>query len=179
MKLDIRRKLPLAFASLAITTATLTQAQDGTFAASNVIAGVRQYIYDTDGTTFLPKSNGAVQFVLNGTVLGAGTYGLFIDGIFSAGVIRVPGLAGNVVTIGVDVWDKSTGATYAIASASGHFMPEQSVTIILGGAGGGVPATASPLAGFIGGKLIAAPEPSTLALVALGLGGLIFLARRR
>ncbi len=146
-------------------------AADGTFAASNVINGVRQYIFDTDGTK-LATANGAVQFVYNGAVVGTGTYGFLAPGTFSAGTISIPGQAGNSVAITVDVWDKTSGATFDVATQT----LTQTVTITLGG-GGVPPATAAPLTGFTGGTL--APEPSTIALAALGLGGLLFISRRK
>jgi hypothetical protein len=175
MKLEMRRKLPLTFVALS-TLATAALAQDGTFYGSNIIGGVRQYIYDIDGKTLLPKADGAVQFVYNGTVLGSGVYLFLANGLFSVGTISIPNMAGQHVAIEIDVWDKSTATTYTAALTSGHFLSEQKVTINLGGAGG-VPASPAALFGFTGGQLIAAPEPSTLALAALGLGGLIFIFR--
>jgi len=146
-------------------------AADGTFLASNIVNGVREYIFDTDGTK-LAVANGAVQFVFNGAVVGAGTYNFLQPGTFSAGTISIPGQAGNTVQITVDVWDKTSGATFDTASQT----LQQTVSITLGGAG--VPAaTAAPLTGFTGGTL--APEPSTIALAALGLGGLLFISRRK
>ncbi len=154
-------------------------AADGTFAASNIIGGVREYIYlsDIDRTlTKLPKERGAVQFVYNGAVVGAGTYGFLAAGTFSAGTISIPGQAGNSVAITVDVWDKASGATFDIATAT----LSQTVTITLGGAGS-PPVTAAPLTGYTGGIMytIYTPEPSTLALAAFGLGGLLFVIRRK
>jgi hypothetical protein len=179
MKLEMRRKLPLTFVALS-TLATAALAQDGTFSVSNLIFNgtgvVREYIYDIDGSTLLPKAAGAVQFVYDGTVLGLGTYGFVTDGIFANGAIGIPGKAGQTVTIAIDVWDKSTATTYTAALTSGHFLPEQKVTINLGGVGG-VPSSPAQLGGFAGGKLITAPEPSILALTALGLGSLIFIFR--
>ena len=156
-------------------------AADGTFAASSIIGGVREYTYNPDGTTKLLKANGAVQFVYNGAVVGTGTYGFLQDGTFSAGTLSIPGQAGNQVSITIDVWDKSTQATYDLAStvAGGIYLPAQTVTITLGGAGV-PPATAAALTGFTGGTMLkVVPEPSTIALAAFGLGGLLFISRRK
>jgi PEP-CTERM motif len=174
------KTLLLATTLAAFATAAL--AQDGTFSGSNIIGGVRQYIYEEDWQTLLPKANGAVQFVYNGTVLGAGVYPFIANGLFSVGTINVPNMAGQSVDIEIDVWDKSTAATYkgALSNIGGHFLWPQTVYITLGGAGN-PPATPAALVGFTGGHLLdlTVPEPSALALAALGLGGLFFLGRRR
>jgi len=171
----------ILFAVVAAATFSSAFAADGTFAASNIIGGVRQYIFDSDGTTKLAKANGAVQFVVNGAVVGAGTYGFLQAGTFSAGDVSIPGAAGTTVSVTIDVWDKTTFATYADASTlgGGKYLT-QTVSITLGGAGN-PPATSAALTGFTGGKLtlIPTPEPSTVALAALGLGGLLFISRRK
>jgi len=168
----------ILFAVVAAATFSSAFAADGTFAASSIIGGVREYTFDVDGTTKLAAAKGAVQFVVNGAVVGAGTYNFLQAGTFSSGDISIPGAAGQTVQITIDVWDKTTGATYDIASKSGAYLPSQTVTVTLGG-GGNPPATSAALTGFTGGKLILAPEPSTVALAALGLGGLLFISRRK
>jgi len=148
---------------------------DGSFTASSIIGGVRQYTYDLDGITKVSKDNGAVQFVFNGAVVGAGTYNFASAGTFSAGVVNIPGQAGNTVSLTIDVWDKSTAATYEDALKVGKYLPSQTITITLGSD----KLPPSELTGFSGGKLVLAPEPSTVALAALGLGGLLFISRRK
>ena len=148
-------------------------AADGTFAASNIIGGVRQYVYDIDGTTKLAKANGAVEFFYNGSALGDGAYGFFADGIFSAGTLSIPGQSNSRVEITIDIWDKTTAATYEQASLFGRGY-SQTLSIFLGG-DGNPPAS---LVGFQGRGLILTPEPSTVALAALGLGGLLLVSRR-
>lgn len=165
-------------------------AADGTFAASNNIydpvskTNIRQYIFDVNGTTKLAVANGAVQFLINGAVVGAGAnntgiYGFLQAGLFSAtDPIVIPNAAGQTVSVTIHVWDKSTAATYELAQISGNYLPAQTVSIVLGG--GGTPAApAASLYPFKSGSLVPAPEPSTYALAALGLGGLLFISRRK
>ncbi len=161
-------------AVMAGTAAFGASARDGTFYASAVISGVREYVYLYDwGGEKLPKDRGAVQFVYKGAVVGAGTYGFLVDGLFSAGVIGIPGEAGDRVAITVDVWDKASGATFETA----YGRLSQTVSIVLGGAGS-PPALPAQLTGYTGG-VIYTPEPSTVALAILGLGGLLFVSRRK
>jgi hypothetical protein len=160
------------------TVAFSACALDGIFSANNIIGGVRQYIYDLDGTTKLSVDQGAVQFVYNGAVVGAGTYPFLVAGIFSDGVLGIPNQAGQTVSITIDVWDRTTAPTYELAVQGGHYLPSQTVAITLGGVGG-VPSYASALVGFTGGSLVAAPEPSTMALAVFGLGGLLLVRRRK
>ncbi|HTH47587.1 MAG TPA: hypothetical protein VMB21_08770, partial [Candidatus Limnocylindria bacterium] len=152
------------FALAVGTTAFSALATDGTFSASSVIGGVRQYVYDCDGTTKLATTKGAVQFVFNGTVVGAGTYNFISPGTFSAGTIGIPNQAGNTIQLTIDVWDKTVGATYELAALSGAGI-SQTITITLGGAGS-PPATAAALTGYTGGTLLC-PEPSMVALAGL------------
>ncbi len=171
----------MLIAAMAGTTAFGAHGADGTFAASSSIDGVRQFVYDVDGTTKLATANGAVQFLFNGSVVGTGTYGFWVPGLFSAGTISIPGQAGNTVAITIEVWDKTTAPTYEQAMGFvGNFLPAQTVFITLGGAGR-FPDVPASLTGFTGGKLLhlMAPEPSAIALAALGLGGLLFVSRRK
>ena len=166
----------ILLAVVAGTAAFSASAADGTFSASNIIGGVRQYIYDLDGAK-LAVDKGAVQFVYNGAVVGAGVYGFRQPGTFSAGVISIPGQAGNTVSITIEVWDKAMAATYDQSLAGAYYWPRQTVTITLGGAGN-PPATAAALTGYLGGGPTT-PEPSSVALAALGLGGLLLISRRK
>jgi len=80
------------------------------------------------------------------------------------------------VTITLQFWDKSTGATYATAT---HRV---SVDVVTPGLGGGTTPPGTILQGttpFKGAQLTVVPEPSTYALAALGLGGLFFVSRRK
>ena len=168
----------ILLAVVAGTAAFSASAADGTFSASNIIGGIRQYVYDIDGTTKLAKERGAVQFLFNGAVVGAGTYNFLQPGTFSAGTISIPGQAGNTVSITIEVWDKTLTPTYEMALISGLYWQAQTVTITLGGAGN-PPATAAALTGYVSSRPAMAPEPSTVALAAIGLGGLLFIRWRK
>jgi hypothetical protein len=93
-------------------------------------------------------------------------------GLFSGGTIEVPFVApGAEATLLVRAWDVTTGADYASAVIKG----ETSFNMELGG-----PAPTPPnpiLPHYQGIQLV--PEPSTYALAALGLGGLLFFRRKK
>lgn len=101
-------------------------------------------------------------------------------GLFSKGTLTVGGIAGGKsADVTIQAWDKDTGATYAAASvkASATF------TVALGGAvdANGIAGLPNSIVGnglFNGLALTTIPEPSTYALAALGLGGLLFLRRK-
>jgi hypothetical protein len=114
-------------------------------------------------------------------------------GVFSGGTVAIPFIApGGTAELMVRAWDTATGATYADAAAnpagiigsSGSFSVSS-----LGGFTGGDPNnpanTLLPAAivfaggGYQGIQLELVPEPSTYALAALGLGGLLFFRRKK
>lgn len=94
-------------------------------------------------------------------------------GLFTAGgTVTVPFVAGgDEATMLVRAWDTTTGADYAAAVIKG----ETTFTMTLGG-----PAPTPPngiLPHYQGIQLV--PEPSTYALAALGLGGLLYFRRKK
>ncbi len=95
-------------------------------------------------------------------------------GLFSGGTVQVPFIApGAVATIKVLAWDKTTGATYDLATTRGALTFDIAA---LGGVGSppGLPATMANFTSFT----LTVPEPSTYALAALGLGGLLLFRRK-
>ena len=84
---------------------------------------------------------------------------------------------GGTANLVVRAWDVTTGATYDAATARG------SVNVVISSLGGGTtpPATFGNNSDFKGLKLESAiiPEPSTVALAALGVAGLFVMARRK
>jgi hypothetical protein len=111
-------------------------------------------------------------------------------GLFSAGAITVPFIAaGADATIKILVWDKTTGASFADAStAVGGIWGTSTFTTKLGGvvdAGTGIPGAPSDIIPAYTGITMTlnppvseVPEPSTYALMALGLGSLLFFRRK-
>ncbi|HVY72320.1 MAG TPA: PEP-CTERM sorting domain-containing protein [Verrucomicrobiae bacterium] len=87
----------------------------------------------------------------------------------------VPG--GQPATLDVRVWDSSKGATYDAAVAAGSLSGKSDpFTIILGG-GGTPPSVPADMIGFR--SIAILPEPSTIALFALGGAGLAAVRRRK
>lgn len=101
-------------------------------------------------------------------------------GLFSKGTLTVGGKAGGTaVDVTINAWDKDTGADYASALAKAS----QTFTVTLGGAvdANGIAGLPNSIVGpglFSGFNITVIPEPSTYALAALGLGGLLFLRRK-
>jgi len=101
-------------------------------------------------------------------------------GLFSKGTLTVGGIAGGKnAQVTIQAWYKDTGATFDAAKVKAS----QTFTVALGGAIdangiAGLPNSIVPA--FTGLALTSAviPEPSTYALAALGLGGLLFLRRK-
>ncbi|HAB19808.1 MAG TPA: hypothetical protein PLX89_14610 [Verrucomicrobiota bacterium] len=128
----------------------------------------------------LSKAVGRVELLaLDGTVLspisdGTGNM-LAFDGIFSLGVIPIPGSTpGQPASVILRVWDNSTGATYATALERGSVV----VTFPAVGAAT-APSNFVLNSNFTGGPMLCMPEPNSVALAALGFVGVILLARRR
>lgn len=100
-------------------------------------------------------------------------------GLFSKGTLTVGGKAGGTtVDVTINAWDKDTGADYASAA----YKATQTFSVALGGAvdANGIAGLPNSIvgAGLFNGLNIVTPEPSTYALAALGLGGLLFLRRK-
>ncbi|MFM7213686.1 MAG: PEP-CTERM sorting domain-containing protein, partial [Verrucomicrobiota bacterium] len=103
---------------------------------------------------------------------------LTLDGLFFInGLASGSAGLGGTANLVVRAWDVTTGATFAAATTKG------SVNVVVTGLGGGTtpPATFGNNSDFKGLKLEASviPEPSTVALAALGVAGLFVMARRK
>jgi len=96
-----------------------------------------------------------------------------LEGLFSGGTVTVPFVAaGAAASVVVRAWDTTTGATFDAATVNGS----TSFDIAALGGAGTPPSTPAIMSNYAGIALV--PEPSTYALAALGLGGLLFLRRK-
>lgn len=178
-------KTILAGVALAATAASVCA--QGTLSL-NTATGTKPRI-TLDGANVVPGDNVFVEVLVAGasslTGAGADPFALTLTGanagLFSKGTLTVNGKAGGAaVDVTIRAWDKDTGATYADAKV-------KATTTLAGFVLGGV-VDANGIAGlpnsivpaFTGLTLVSQviPEPSTYALAALGLGGLLFLRRK-
>lgn len=170
--------------------AALSAFAQGTFNASNNFtvpgASTRAFIFNPvpNNTTPVLKANGRVQIInpADGSTLspgGAAGVPLTLDGLFFINGLSVPGAGtGSSANILVRAWDASTGATWADAIVR---SPANSGLITVNNLGGGPTpaATFAANSNWTGLTLEVVPEPSTVALAALGVAGLFFVARRK
>jgi hypothetical protein len=160
----------------------LVASAQGTVIVSNTSAGTAGHVLDVDGTALsVAKAEFDVNY--NGTVVpfdptkAGKAPGFLAAGLFSANTVTIPGTtAGQVVSLTIEVWDKTTGSSYATATVRGS---ETLSAVTLGG--GLLFAHDLKTYGWTGLQLstVVTPEPSTYALAALGLGGLFFVSRRK
>lgn len=137
-------------------------------------AAAKAFILGLDGQP-LAKAVGQVEVLdATGAVIKSG--GLGANGLFFLGVTDIPGTSpGGAGSIVIRAWDTSSGATWDAAQVRGS-----SIVTLTGLGGGAIPPPGLGTAGnFTGLQLAAIPEPSTVALAALGLVGLLFVARRK
>ncbi|MBN9692839.1 MAG: PEP-CTERM sorting domain-containing protein [Verrucomicrobia bacterium] len=168
--------------------AALSAFAQGTFNASNNYtvpgASTKAFVFAPGGTTPLAKATGkvSIQNAADGSFLspnGAAGVALTLDGIFFINGLTVPGAAtGSSANIIVRAWDSASGATWADAlvrsdAASGL------ITVSNLGGGPTPAATFAANSNWAGLTVNVVPEPSTVALAALGVAGLFFVARRK
>lgn len=170
-------KIQFVVGALAVAATASVMAQ-GQFTASTA-SGAKPKIFGVDGVTGIGAGN-LVEILVNGTSIGApfapltgANAGLFLKP--GGSTVTVAGAPSGNVTITVRAWDTSTGATFASALTSGsvtftHTLSDSTATPP------GLPsALATTMPSF---KLSVIPEPSTYALAALGLGGLLLFRRK-
>jgi len=173
-------KVILAGVALAATAASVCA--QGTLSL-NSATGAKPRI-TLDGQNVLPGDNVFVQVLVAGatSLTGTDTFALTLTGanagLFSKGTLTVNGKPGGTpVDVTIRAWDKDTGADYASATV------KSSTTLtgfVLGGVvdANGIAGLPNSIVPAFTGLTLLSPEPSTYALAALGLGGLLFLRRK-
>lgn len=178
----------LAIAAL-VVAAYGVQAQ-GNFTFSNRVpsASLDQPIFDVGGVAKVDGANYVAAVFLNGVQLGATApfrtgagAGYWNPGGDSARLVDGK-ISGAVVSLTVRVWDSAKGATYeASKAAGGHFGESKPFDQTLGGpkSDPNLPADLpTNMTNFQGFNLQVIPEPSVLALGALGAAALLFRRRK-
>jgi len=177
----------------ALLAASLSAYAQGTVAFNNRVVGiVDQPIFDVGGTIRLSGTAffaqlyagpaGAAESAL--VAIGAPTTfrtGAGAGYINAVSEVTVPGVAvGATAAIQMRAWDATFG-TYGAAEAGNGKIGKSNVFAVsgLGGQGpSGPPATAPNITGLQSFSLTQVPEPSTIALGALGVAALLLRRRK-
>ncbi len=173
----------ILFIAALLAAAAGAQAQ-GTVAFSNRSSAVDAPVFDIGGTTKISDPNIVAALFLGDVQEGAAApfratpaaaAGYWNPGTDSSRTVDgQPG--GTSVTLTVRAWDSTKGATYAAAvAAGGKYGQSDPFTVTLGG-GGSPPSTPADLVGLKSFSLV--PEPSTIALGALGAAALLLRRRK-
>jgi len=172
--------------TLACSMAAVAAFGQGSFAFSSSIGGA------TDNTITLKSSGASADSPYQAEVaVGVGTTlssltlypssitPLATGWIFGPTFALTSVAAGSTVAFDVLVWNPADGATYALAAAKpGAIFGSSGVVqgYVTGGAGS--PPSVAPNPAFGPFTLQASPEPTTLALGAMGLGALLLRRRK-
>jgi len=144
-------------------------------------AGIKVGLYynGTGGFVLVPKGVNPYPPYLGTTSTGATNTA--VNGRFNAGTLAVPGLAGGATgTFQVRAWSGGFESYEAAVAGGAQYLA--STADFLNGSGGPTadpnapPIPAATLSGFTG---LVVPEPSTIALAALGLGAMCLIRRRK
>lgn len=174
-----------------IAIAALVLAVAGAYAQGTVnfvnktSGGIDAPVFDVDGTTKLTGS-GFLAGLYNGESLvgdavpfrtgtGAGYWNPAPSALRTLDSVA----PGANATLTVRAWDASKGATYAAALAAGGKTGKSAAVTVATGGAGSPPSLAADLTGLKSFSLVAAvPEPSTIALAAIGAAALLYRRRK-
>ena len=173
---------------VAAMLASLGAYAQGTVNFANIVieGGVRVVdapVFNVDGTTRLSGAGFQAQLVAGPNagslaVIGAPTGFLTGGGAgyFSGGPRTIDSVPpGNAAALQVQAWDTASGATYAAALTKNTSAV---LNLAATGGSGNPPSLPAKMTGLQSFSLKTVPEPSTIALGALGLAAL-FLRRRK
>jgi hypothetical protein len=173
------KKAIIAVASLLVSLSAFAQGQVNfnTHITSGTIIDAR--VFKPDGTTAETAGFGQLFIVGAGNVYtpltpaGAFKTSAGGAGYINAGAATAPAGFGNGTTVSVVLraWEGSAGSTFDTAQIKGESAPI-SVTLVE------APGTPNDLVGLQGFTLTGVPEPTTLALGAIGLGALLIRRRK-
>lgn len=179
--------------ALAITLAASAAYGQGTVNLSNNVGAKIFPIFAPDGTTILSGANYSIGVYKAGTtdLLGTGIVNASATGRFNAGTgAAIPGVAaGAKASLVVRAWDNRTGASWDTATIKGESAAFSTGTL------GGDPDGDGPLlpitpigmvvegvGGFtsfsLSGGTTVIPEPTTIALGAIGAAALLIRRRK-
>lgn len=167
----------------------LTAWAQGTIVFANAAPGVNAPVFDVDGTTRLAAGYVADLWygpagIAAGDVNNAGliSLGLAVPfrtgasaGYFLGGTQTFPAGTTGPASLQVRAWRLADGATWAAASLVGSSGKSQVIQAVLVNS----PTPPNNLVGLASFNLVPVPEPSTFALGALGLAGLVLFRRRK
>jgi len=179
-----------------ILTAAVALAGVGAFGQSILVSN-NNPIFDSNGTTLLGPASGTT-FVEEVVLVSGGTVGPvastispinqgYFYGPGSSGIVNLPGVAaGAGVTLQVEVWDSTKFTSYAAAAATpGADVGITPVFSYSPGNNSSSPPGAAPALSFgtaangLTTSIVPnVPEPTTLALGAMGLGALLIRRRK-
>ena len=183
------KKLLVILVGCATVCALKANAQ-GTFNFGNALSGAVAPIHDIDGTTGLSGAAFAVDYFWGPSGIGASdvnnaglqsggqAVAFSNNGFFSGGTQAIQGQTGTV-SLQYRAWRVSDGATFALANKPGGHVGESQVIQVTLAFGSPQPAPATPT-GMQSFSLVAnpVPEPSTIAMGLMGLGGLLIRRRK-
>jgi hypothetical protein len=140
-------------------TSEITFGRPAAVVVRNVGTDSNQPVFRADGVTKVPKGEGRVEVIFNDQVVSPTKDGtgdpFYADGAFDLGSIPLTGVvSATEAAVLVRVWEKSTGATFATASATGAEL-----VVVTNLTASGSPSSFGGFRGFSLGCLVCGPLP--------------------